>query len=315
MSEPSLEVLGGTGPGRVTKRLLLATRPPFFTASVLPVLLGSAWGHRESGAFNADAFVVAMIAVICAHGATNVLNDVYDDLSGVDVGNDDRLHPFTGGSRFIQNGVMTRGEMARWGAFLAVFSMLAGLVLVALKGVAIVVFGVIGLALGVLYSMPPAKLSARGLGELAVGLGLGVLPVCGAAWLQAGTITPATVLLSLPVAAWVANILVINEVPDIRADALAGKRTLVVRLGAGGTRVLYVGLHLFAALAVALAVALGVLPALSLVLPAAIALGSPFIARAIIRPPDSARLLPGIRMTLAAHAVGTLWLLGWVLGG
>lgn len=314
MSEPSAEVLGGAGAGRAARRLFLATRPPFFTASVLPVLLGSAWGYRESGSFNLDAFLVALVAVVCAHGATNVLNDVYDDMSGADVGNSDRMHPFTGGSRFIQNGVMSRDEMFRWGAILAGTSVAAGLLLVALEGVAVIAFGVTGLALGVLYSMPPVKLSARGVGELAVGLGLGVLPVCGAAWLQSGYISGATWLLSVPVAAWVASILVINEVPDIRSDARAGKLTLVVRLRPAGTRLLYIGLQAVAVLAVALAAAIGIVPLAALLLPALIGLAAPWAARGIGEPAEPGRLLAGIKLTLAAHAAGTLWLLAWVLG-
>jgi len=315
MAEPSLETLGGAGAGRVVRRLLLATRPPFFTASVLPVCLGTAWGWRESGRFEGDTFVVALLAVVCAHAATNVLNDVYDDLSGADIGNDARLHPFTGGSRFIQNGVLTRTEMARWGFLLAGVSVLLGLVLVALKGVPIVILGVAGLGLGVLYSMPPVQLSARGVGELAVGTGLGMLPVCGAVWLQSGAVTSGAVLLSIPVAAWVTNILVINEVPDVDGDTRAGKRTLVVRLGMDGTRMLYLGLHLMAALAVAVMVSFGLLSIPALGLPVVIALAAPFAARGIGKSVDRDHLLAGIKLTLTAHAAGILWLMGWVLGG
>lgn len=314
MAEPSLETLGGAGAGRLAKRLLLATRPPFFTASALPVLLGTAWGSRESGTFDGDAFLIALVAVVCAHGAANVLNDVYDDASGADIGNEARLHPFTGGSRFIQNHVLTRAEMARWGSVLAGVSVLMGLLLLVLKGPPVLVFGAVGLGLGILYSMPPFKLSARGLGELGVGAGLGVLPVCGAAWLQSGTVTAGAFLLSLPVAAWVTNILVINEVPDAWADSRAGKRTLVVRLGPARIRMLYLGLHLLAAFVVAVMVLKGLLSIPALLVPAAIALAAPLAARGIRDDGDRNELLSGIKLTLAAHALGIVWLLGWVLG-
>lgn len=314
MAEPSLQTLGGAGVGRVARRLWLATRPPFFSASVLPVFLGTAWGSRESGHFDGHTFVIALLAVVCAHAATNVLNDVYDDLSGADIGNNARLHPFTGGSRFIQNGVLSRAEMARWGFLLAGASVLMGLVLVALKGPPIIVLGAVGLGLGVLYSMPPVQLSARGVGELAVGAGLGVLPVCGAAWLQSGVVTTGALLLSIPVAAWVTNILLINEVPDVDGDARAGKHTLVVRLGLRWTRMVYLGLHVLAAVTVAVMVVLGLLPMPALGLPALIALAAPFAARGIGEHVDRDQLLAGIKLTLAAHAAGTLWLLAWVLG-
>lgn len=315
MAEPTVRALGGSAPGHVARRLLLATRPPFFTASVLPVLLGTAWGAREAGGLDAVAIAVGLVAVVLAHAAGNVLNDVYDDLSGADRFNEDRLYPFTGGSRFIQNGVMTRAEMGWWGAALVALAVLAGLLLIALKGPWVVAFGVAGLGLGLLYSMPPVKLNARGLGEAVVGIAFGVLPVCGAAWLQTGAVTPEALLLSLPVAAWVANILVINEVPDAEADARAGKRTLAVRLGPAGTRGLYQGLHAAAALAVLAAVAGGMLAVPALALPLAIAIAAPLAARGIAVPPRRGRLLAGIKLTLAAHAAGTLWLAGWALAG
>jgi 1,4-dihydroxy-2-naphthoate octaprenyltransferase len=142
-----------------------------------------------------------------------------------------------------------------------------------------------------------------------------MLPVCGAAWLQSGTVTSGALLLSIPVAAWVTNILVINEVPDVGGDSRAGKRTLVVRLGMDGTRMLYLGLHLLAALAVAVMVSLGFLSIPALALPVVIALAAPFAARGIGEAENRDHLLAGIKLTLAAHAAGTLWLMGWILGG
>jgi hypothetical protein len=96
--------------------------------------------------------------------------------------------------------------------------------------------------LGLLYSLPGAQLSARGIGEAAVRFGLGVLPVLGAAWLQTDFVDARVLLLCIPVSGWVTAILIINEVPDIAADRAAHKRTLVVRFGASGARRIYGGL-------------------------------------------------------------------------
>jgi len=90
----------------------------------------------------------------------------------------------------------------------------------------------------VFYSLPSVQLVARGVGEACIAVAFGLLPVCGAAWLQSGVIdwracwSPS----GRPV---VTLILLINEVPDRKADAAAGKRTLVVRLGVAGARRLY----------------------------------------------------------------------------
>lgn len=311
--EPSWQLLGGDRPHQVARRLILATRPPFMSAAALPVLLGTAHGAAIAPGFDALAFVMALAATILVTAAANVLNDVYDDLSGTDPGNDARLHPFTGGSRFIQNGVMTRGQMARWGATLAGFAVLLGLLLTALEGGEILAFGALGLGLGLAYSMPPIQLAARGLGECAVAVAFGLLPVTGAAWLQTGQITWAAMLVSLPVACWVCNILLANEVPDAGADAAAGKRTLAVRLGPAGTRRLYLAVHALAALAAGGAAALGLLPPVAPLLPAALALAALPATRGLTTPQDTAALTSAIKFTMLAHGAGALWLAGCAL--
>jgi 1,4-dihydroxy-2-naphthoate octaprenyltransferase len=311
--EPSRGARLDGPPLRSAKRLLTATRPMFFPASALPVLLGTAWGARLDGALDSWPFALALAATLSVHAGVNILNDVYDDLGGTDRINTGHIHPFTGGSRHIQDGVMTARQMFRWGVALLAFAAVLGLTLFAMKGPGVLLFGAAGVTLGVLYSAPPVRLSARGLGEAAVGVGFGVLPVTGAAWLQSGSLDWGGLLLSLPVALWVVNILLVNEIPDAAADGATGKRTLVVRLGVNGTRDLYVLLNVLAALCVAAAVAVGLVP-----LPAAAAaplllLAALGAARGMSRTADRRRALTrSIKVTLAIHAAGTLWLGAWI---
>jgi 1,4-dihydroxy-2-naphthoate octaprenyltransferase len=309
--EPTVAALAGGSVARRIKRLLLATRPKFFAASVLPVLLGTAWGYKVGGQFDLLVFALALLAIVCVHAGANVLNDVFDELGGSDPINDNRIYPYTGGSRFIQNGVMSVAEMARWGSTLIGVGMVLGAVLIAIKGMTVLLFGLAGVALATLYSMPPVQLSARGWGETAVGVGFGVLPVCGAAWLQSGVIDGAVLLVSVPVSLWVANILLINEVPDIPADAQAGKRTLAVRLGRQGTRALYLCLHVVAVVAIALAISQALLPWATIALPALLLLAAWRASQAIVGAPEDLR--QGIELTLMVHGLGGLWLVGWVV--
>ena len=311
--EPSWDALGGDRPHQIARRLLLATRPPFMSASALPVLLGTAFGAQQVPGFQGVDFVLALAATLLVTATANVLNDVYDDISGTDPRNESRLHPFTGGSRFIQNGVMTRHQMARWGATLAGASVTLGLLLTALAGVEILAFGAIGLGLALAYSMPPLQLACRGLGEPAVGTAFGLLPVVGASWLQTGQISWAAALISLPVACWVVNILLANEIPDAVADGAAGKRTLAVRLGPGGTQAAYLGVHAAAAVAASVAALGGLLPIWTPLLPVAIAVVAPFATRGLTRLDDSAEMTGGIKFTMLAHNAGTLWLAGCAL--
>jgi 1,4-dihydroxy-2-naphthoate octaprenyltransferase len=311
-AEPSVQSLGGSGLASLLRRLLLATRPMFLTASILPVLVGTSWGYRVGGTLDWAAVVLALAAIVFIHAAANVLNDVFDDLGGTDRHNDERIFPFTGGSRFIQNGVMSVRQMALWGTLLLILGIAFGLGLVFHSGMLVLLFGVAGVALGLLYSIPPVQLNARGLGELAVAAGFGILPVAGAAWLQSGISIMGALVLSLPIACWVMAILLMNEVPDLKADQATGKLTLVVRLGLNRTRWLYLLIQVLALAILAVVVSLGMLQNSTWLVPGIFLLLAAIVAAFGIGT-VTARLKRSIQLTLMIHMLGGLWLIAWIL--
>jgi len=111
----------------------------------------------------------------------------------------------------------------------------AGLWLTAVSAPGLIWIGLMGLFVGWAYSAPPLKLQSRGLGEFGITAGW-LLVVTGSDFVQRHGFSFAPVAAGLGFALLVANVLYINQVPDIRADAQAGKRTLVVRLGAQHAR-------------------------------------------------------------------------------
>ena len=246
---PIPEHFAGASVSATLKRLFHATRPKFYPASVMPVIVGTAWGAWATGALDVTVFVLALFATVCVHAASNVLNDVGDESGGTDQQNQDRIYPYTGGSQFIVREIIDSRGMARLGAGLMILAAIAGVGLLLLKGPIVLVFGAIGLLLAIIYSVGPLRLSSLGLGEASIAIAFGVLPVAGAAWLQSGVIDTDVIIFSLPVSMYVTAILLINEVPDRRADAATGKRTLPVRLGLDGTSFVYFGLHLVASAA------------------------------------------------------------------
>jgi 1,4-dihydroxy-2-naphthoate octaprenyltransferase len=313
-ASPLPEEFSGDSPVAAAKRLFHATRPKFFPASVLPVLAGTAWGLAASGEFQVAVFALALLATVCVHAGSNVLNDVGDDAGGTDRMNEDRIYPYTGGSRFIQTGILSPVAMARLGISLLTLAAVAGFALIVLKGPMILYFGLSGVVLGVLYSLGPVRLSSIGFGETAVGIAFGVIPVCGAAWLQGAALDLPLLIFSLPVSAWVATILLINEVPDIKADGATGKGTLPVRVGLGGTANIYVTLHLLAVASCIYLAAIGALPLLAPLLPAALLVMTIRAAVAIRRGiSDRDSMTAAIEGTLAIHTVGCLWLIGCML--
>ncbi|MCP5091401.1 MAG: 1,4-dihydroxy-2-naphthoate octaprenyltransferase, partial [Gammaproteobacteria bacterium] len=306
---PAIDDFAGNSWSRAAKRAFHATRPKFFPASVLPVVVGTAWGVYVTSQFSLNVFALALLATVCVHAASNVLNDVGDETIGTDRINEQRVYPYTGGSRFIQMGILTQSSMARLGVALLAIAAVAGLALVVEKGAVVLLFGLAGIALGVLYSLGPLKLSAIGLGESSVAVAFGVLPVTGAAWLQGAAIDITLLLFSLPVSAWVAAILLINEVPDIEADGACGKGTLPVRLGLPATSRLYFAINVTAFLIIVALSVQGRLPLLAPVVPTGLVFLAWRASTAIMAGiGEREKMTQAIESTLAIHTVGCLWL-------
>ena len=306
--EPNANELAGDTPTRTLKRLFLATRPQFLTTSILPVAVGTAWGFRTAGELDGKALVLALTATVLVHAGANILNDVFDDTYGGDRDNTDRIYPFTGGSRFIQNAILTRNALQSLALVLLAAAVGFGLLLTALKGPVVLALGGIGAGLGYMYSAPPVRLCSRGLGEAAVGIAFGLLPVTGAAWLQSGRMDAATVTAAFSVSLWIAAVLIVNEIPDDASDAAAGRRTLVVRMGRTGARRLYLGIQVAAFAILTVAVVAEVYPWPALGLPVLLLIGTVKAYRFIRE--GRVGMEKCIRMTLAIHATGCLWLAG-----
>lgn len=222
--EPSLDGLRNP-----VLRYFLATRPAFLTITLVGVLLGFAAAWHAGTPFDIAAAAVTLVLALLAHAGVNVLNDYYDHLNGTDEVNVDRLFPFTGGSRFIQNGVLTPGQTLAFGLILFLAVIAGGLWLIGRSGAGLFWIGLAGLFIGWAYSAPPLKLNSRGLGEICVAAGF-LLIVAGSDFVQRHAFDAMPVLVGLPYALMVTNILYINQFPDRTADLAAGKRHWVARL-------------------------------------------------------------------------------------
>ncbi len=111
-----------------------ATRPEFLTITALAVLLGTAVAFHEQNPLNWLTLSLSLIAAILIHAGADVLNDYYDDLSGADRIDVDRLTPFAGGSRVIQLQQLTPIQMFVFGLSLLGTATVLGLWLVILTG-------------------------------------------------------------------------------------------------------------------------------------------------------------------------------------
>ena len=225
--------------------LVRMTRPGFLVITVVACLLGIASADACGHSPRLWTALATLVLACMAHAAGNVLNDVHDAESGADAANAGGIFPFTGGTRLIQQGVVSVQQTRQLAMALLVVLVPAGLLLAVQSGADVLWIGAVGLVLAWAYSAPPLRLMSRGLGELAVAA-VWSLVVVGADAVQRGSVFIVPVLTSLSYGLLIANILLINGVPDAHADARVGKRTIAVRSGARGAAMLYALIALLA---------------------------------------------------------------------
>lgn len=301
-AEPTLSALSNP-----LLRYFLATRPPFLSVTFFAALIGIASGYYSGLVLSPVTAAVTVVFALVAHAGINVLNDYYDELNGTDRINTERVFPFTGGSRFIQNGVLTLRETVVFGAILMGSVIIAGLWLTWRSAPGLLLIGGTGMLIGWAYSAPPLELNSRGWGEVCVAAGFALIAI-GADYVQRGGFSTLALHAVLAYALLVTNILYMNQFPDCRADQAAGKRHWVVRLGPARARWGYLIIAATAYVWLSAAVANRYLPPLALIalLPAVLSYKAGVVLLEHATRPQ--RLEPAIKLTIAAASAHGLLL-------
>ncbi len=276
-------------------------------------LIGLAVAWHDGIEFDVPLALITLLFALLAHAGVNVLNDYYDALNGTDARNTERVFPFTGGSRFIQNGVLTPVQTRNFGFVLMACVAVAGLWLMARSAPHLMYVGLAGLFIGWAYSAPPFRLNSRGLGEFCVAAGFLAITV-GTDFVQRKEFATEPFIAGLSYALLVTNLLYINQFPDRAADTVAGKLHWVARLSVRHARWGYVLIVALSCIWLLLSVAQGWLPPLVLLASLALPL-SVQAARLLLRHAAQPRQLgDAIRLTIAAMMVhGALFSLALVL--
>jgi 1,4-dihydroxy-2-naphthoate polyprenyltransferase len=203
---------------------ILAARPKTLPAAASPVILATALACSD-GKFSAVPAALALVFALLIQVATNYANDYFDFVKGADT--PERQGP----ARAVACGMVSPCAMLR--ATIAAFAIAfaEGLLLLPYGGWPLVIVGVLSVICGLAYTGGPFPLAYNGLADLFVLVFFGGVAVTFTYYVQAGTITPECLLVSLAPGALSVNILVVNNYRDHDTDKAAGKRTIVVRFG------------------------------------------------------------------------------------
>ena len=172
------------------KYWITVVRAPFLTATIAPIMLGSAIAYKQFEVFDWSIFWMVLFGAVCAQIGTNNINDYFDHKSRNDEMNK-LASPFNGGSRAIQSGLITPTNMLLLSIFFFSCTILVGLNLNNLffdgrLDSLLMYLGYLGVFLGVMYT-GFFKLAYNGLGDLAVFIGFGGVWCSFAAKLSSGT--------------------------------------------------------------------------------------------------------------------------------
>ena len=304
-------------------------------ASVVPIVTGSAVAFGLHGVFYLDLFIATLIAGVFLHWGADVTNDYFDHTeegTGSDDINVEFIRPYSGGSRTIQQGLLTPREVLIGAIVCYIIAVIPGIYLILRVGWVILAFGLIGMFFGFFYSTPPIRFVNRVVGEFVIGTMFGVLMVVGTFYVQASTVlTPITLqwpliipfgeymeagYVSIAVAIMIALVLYINEFPDYVADRDANKRTLVVRLGRKHAAKGYTISLIVMYVGIVIAVILDLIRFESLLVLSTLPLSALGIVTALKHYDESSKLAPANWATIVGQIfVGGFLALGYVLYG
>jgi 1,4-dihydroxy-2-naphthoate octaprenyltransferase len=214
-------------------RWIAGARPRTLPVAVVPVAVGTAVAAAQGHVIWWRA-AAALIVSLAIQVGTNYANDYSDGVRGTDAV---RVGPV----RLVASGLASPPAVKRAALLSFAVAGVSGIALSAAVGPELLIVGAASIAAGWLYTGGPRPYGYIGLGELFVFVFFGLVATGGSAYVHLARITGLSVLAGVPIGLLAVAILVVNNLRDIRNDAVAGKKTLAVRIGAPATRVVYIG--------------------------------------------------------------------------
>lgn len=211
---------------------MTAVRPFAYPASVTAVLLGTAIAYYIGASIHWIRMILALTGVVCFHTAANLFNDRFDFERGVD----SRALPMSGA---VVRGWLTPRQVTGAAAGLLIAGIFIGLYLTWQTGLPVLILGASGTLIVLGYTRSGFCLKYAALGDLAIFISFGALPVMGAFWIQAETFHLLPFLWSLPLACYTVAILHANNWRDLETDPEQGCRTVASLLGEKGSAIYY----------------------------------------------------------------------------
>jgi 1,4-dihydroxy-2-naphthoate octaprenyltransferase len=247
--------------------------------------------------------------MVLAHASVNILNDYFDYKSGIDIAT--TRTPFSGGSGILPAGLLEPKSVYAFGLGCLLAALLIGIYLTAVSGWQVLPLIIVG---GVVIYFYTSYLTKWLAGEIWAGLGLGTLPILGTYFVQTGSYSSEALVASLAPGFLTANLLLLNEFPDVAADREAGRYHIVIALGKVGAGRLYAGLMAMTYLCIIVAVVCKITPPLTLIALLTIPFAIKAIGTTFKHHDDLQKMIPALGANvITVLATNALLALGYLL--
>lgn len=214
-------------------------RPHTLTASFVPVFIGTMIALNTDG-IHILVFLAMLLASILIQAATNMFNEYYDYVRGLDSEESVGI-----GGTIVRDGIQPKTVLRLALVFYGI-ALLLGIYICMVSSWWIAVVGLVCMLFGYLYTGGPLPISTTPFGELFSGLLMGTVIIGISYFIQTGEINSLVIFISFPVAIFIGCIMLANNIRDLDGDEKGGRKTLAILLGRKNA-VRFLGLLFFVA--------------------------------------------------------------------
>lgn len=225
-------------------------RPHTLTASFIPVFVGTAMALYDAQ-IKISLFLLMMLASLLIQSATNMINEYYDFVRGLD-----HEHTVGIGGTIVRDGVSPK-TILRLAIIFYVISIAIGVYICMMSSWWVAFFGLLSILVSYFYSAGPLPISNTPFGELFSGLFMGPVIIMISYYIQTENLSLNSFLLSLSVGLLIGAINLANNIRDLDGDKEHGRKTLAILLGRGRAVVLLANIFVVSFITIVVLVILG----------------------------------------------------------
>lgn len=283
------------------------TRPHTLTASFVPVLIGTALAMYETD-LHFGLFLAMLLASLLIQAATNMFNEYYDYVRGLDTEDSHGI-----GGAIVREGIKPK-TILNVALSLYGIALLLGIYICSSSSWWLALVGLFCMLIGYLYTGGPLPIAHTPFGEIVSGFFMGMIIILISFFIQTGTVTSTSVLVSIPIFILVGAIMLSNNIRDLDGDKEFGRKTLAILIGRKAAIKLLAGMFIISYAWVFILIALNIIsPWLAIVVlsaPKAIKATKGFIGKTI-----PIQMMPAMKATAQTNTIfGFLLSIGLFIG-